>query len=845
MQARRTILDPETLPEAGARWDWAITGLLAALFAFAPAAFGGIEPWSELVVLILAGALALCLAVRVAVDRDFRPRWTWLYVPAMIMAFLALLQISPLPMGIVHAVAPSSVELRRQLMGDAFAGAQSTTISLYPHATAEQLRLLFVGITVFVVVANMYRSTRSIKLLLTIIFLIGCAEGILALAQLVTRSDAYYWLIPSGRRIVTSGSFVNYSNFAQFMNLSLGAGLGLLLIRIAEQTRNRFPVDGLPATARRLWETQNWVFAGLAIGALAVLSSMSRNGVISLLVASLIVGVALYRRGALGWGGWALAALPAAVVAVLLCFGFDALYVRLSSLHASDSYDTRLDMTAATLRAWAQFPLWGAGLGTHEFVFPMFDTSPTPTLAAHADNDYAQLFEEMGLAGALVAGAFFVGIAMLAARVIIRGRSSLALAVYGLLFGLIAVAVHSATDFGQRLPANFCLTATFCGLILSIARHERQRTGSRARSAERQPAANSAWVRRCAGGVTAVGVAFVFGTSIYFEYRAYLADRWSTAAAFIATQIRDRKFETTDEDYMELLSAAEEAANAAPADANYAYWLNYYRWMSLQATVEADNRPMALRTDEMPYVQQIADELRAARPLCPTFGPPYALEGQLRLFVLQDSKGAELIRQGVRLAPHDPTTCLVAGELSARDGHMDEAQPLLARAVEFNPSYFGEVANLYVVELKQYELARALAGDDYHRLKELARLAEATGDGPRAAELNAEVEKTLRRRATMPNVQADELAQLAQIDQAHGERASAIDLYRRALALDYPRIDWRLSLARVLGDSGSLEEAIREVRLALRLRPHDEGATHLLEQLTEQFELRGAGEAAK
>jgi hypothetical protein len=55
---------------------------------------------------------------------------------------------------------------------------------------------------------------------------------------------------------------------------------------------------------------------------------------------------------------------------------------------------------------------------------------------------------------------------------------------------------------------------------------------------------------------------------------------------------------------------------------------------------------------------------------------------------------------------------------AARNGQPDEVKPLLARAIALHPDY-GEVADLYRIELKLPDLARALAGDDYRRLTEL------------------------------------------------------------------------------------------------------------------------------
>jgi tetratricopeptide (TPR) repeat protein len=619
------------------------------------------------------------------------------------------------------------------------------------------------------------------------------------------------------------------------MNLSLAAGVALLLVRLQEQRRRDAPVGNWTAGARHYWDKHSWISLGIVLCAVAVFTSMSRNGVISLIVGSAVIAAALYARGTLNLRGWVLGALPAGVLAVVLVFGFDLVLDRLATLRQTDAFDTRWDMTAATLHAWRESPIWGMGLGTHEVVFPMFDTTLVPAVAAHADNDYAQSLEEMGIVGAILIGIFLTGVALTIIKLAVRGRTPLSAAVYGLALGLIAVAIQSATDFGQRLPANFCLTGTFCGLVVAIARVEKRHREVRGKMF--QPRRTSPWVRRSASAAAFVVVATIWGFVIRDAYGAYIAERWNAAASAIDSRIRNPSQTPTDEDISNLIAAAEGAARSDPGNVSYQYWLNLYRWQSLNREVDPETGQRALPLEAAPFVRRVADELSAARRLCPTFGPPYALEGQLRLFILNERKGADLIRTGVRLAAYDPPTCLVAGELAAREGRLDDAQPLLARAVGLHPDYFDEVAELYIAELKRPDLARALANDDYQRLAHLARLLAREKDGAELAnELQAEAEASLRRRALAADVRANELAALAQIELNRGESASGIELYRRALGQDYPQIDWRLALAGALAETGKLDEALHEVRICLRLRPGHREATRLQADLHSRAE---------
>jgi tetratricopeptide (TPR) repeat protein len=621
------------------------------------------------------------------------------------------------------------------------------------------------------------------------------------------------------------------------MNLSLGAGIALLLIQLNDHER-RTPRSATwrDSLTRLNWENYGLLLAGIVLSALSVFTSMSRNGAISLVIAATVIGAALYFRGSLNWRGWLLGAVPLAVLAVLLVVGFDVVYDRLATLRDAHAYAGRWEMTAATLRAWSNYPLWGTGLGTHEFVFPMFDTAVTPMLAAHADNDYAQLLEEMGLAGAAIVAVFVIGIAMLAVRLALRGKTASSAAAYGIAFGLIAVANHSVSDFGQRVPANFSLSAVMCGLLVAIARVE-----SRAAQTRRgempidSPRARS--LRFPAAAAALIGVAAIAGWTIRGAYTAFLGERWWSAALAVESRIQRAPDEATDDDYRDLLFAAGEAFKTDPSNVQYGYWLNSYRWESISRTIDPDTGEVVLHPDELPNVAQIANELAVVRRLCPTFGPPYALEGQLRLLVLGEEHGAELIRKGVRLARYDAPTCLAAGELAVREGRLDDAKPLLARAVALEPAYFREVADIYLLDARRPDLARELAGDNYRRLEELARACAAIPEyAGHAAELRDAATSSLRRRAAAPDATPPELVSLARIENAQGQRDSAIELYRRAVAQDYRQIGWRLELARLLAESNKIDEAIQEVQKCLRLRPRHTPAVQLLNKLLSQKE---------
>jgi tetratricopeptide (TPR) repeat protein len=323
-------------------------------------------------------------------------------------------------------------------------------------------------------------------------------------------------------------------------------------------------------------------------------------------------------------------------------------------------------------------------------------------------------------------------------------------------------------------------------------------------------------------------------------YAAYQGEQWWAVA--VGEEVRARQEpeadqeQETDQTYVDLIAAAESAHNSEPGNVKYGYWLNFYRWQSLSRAVDPETGHVLLHPEVLPFVDRIADQLAQGRTVCPTYGPPYTLEGQLRLSVLKQETGADLIRKGYSLAPYDPPTCLVAGKLAASDGQLDEARQRLDRAIRLNPAYFGEVAETYLFDLNRPDWAQALAAQDnsrlYVRLRQLATLcARDTRYEQLGHKLRAASEVELRRLAATEQSTAYGLAALARIDFDRNDFDSAVALYRRSLVLDYARVDRRLMLAKALAKLARNDEAIHEARICLRLKPGLKEARDLIGRL--------------
>jgi Flp pilus assembly protein TadD len=812
-------------------FDLAIEWLLVGLLAFMPLAFGAVDAWSEEIVIALAAAIALCFCVRAAVRGRCPVTWTWAYVPIGVFVLLAAGQLPTLPNSFVRLISPHTVQQKMELLRDLHGAEQSldgVALSFYPHMTAHDLRLVLAVAAVFVVVVNTFRRPDQIRRLLRAIVVVGAGVALLALGQDLVGNGMIYWCVRSPHGTSLSGPFVNHSHYAQFMNLSMGAALGLLCLEVHRVFGHcrLTPVavaDYLSSRDGRLL----WGLVGvLVLGTATVFASLSRGGIVSLLIAGAFTVVVLGSRKSLRGSGWVIVLLALGAFICVLYIGFDTVYDRLGTLSDLNRAEGgRRQILRDIAVAWTRFPLLGTGLGTHEMVYPMFDRSTAVTLASHAENEYAQAAEETGAVGFLALLAVGIGVWVSYVRAVRLTRTPLQSAAYGLGFGLSAVLIHSLSDFGQHVPANAFLSAIFCALLIRLSRFGRK---------EAEDSIEEPDVRTVRHGWAPVVV--VCAVSIWSVACADQTRRgegaWAKAFG-IERGLAERGWQGSDAEYVELLTNAVEAQQHDPDNVKYRYWLSVYRWRAISRTADPNAAQILLTSQEMEFIHRIIGELKDAIPLCPVYGPPWSVMGQLERFTCgQAEEGARHISRGRQLAPCDATVCYVAGMLLMEQGDVDAACGQWRRAVELDGGLFHEIASRLVKECDRPDVALDMAADNIHRLGAIADILENAAEdsklvGDTRSRLVTLLEQKYARSDTPPGV----LAWLARVYGAQGRVPDAIVCYRRALNQEYGRVEWRCDLARLLSETGDVKQALQEARTCLQAKPADPAINRLVNRL--------------
>ncbi len=829
---REDGINPDIMDVPIGGFDKVIEWLLISLLAFMPLALGAVEAWSEEVVVAFAAAISICFLLKLVFRKDTNLVLSWAYIPVALFILVAVFQLIPLPTGAVSTISPNTGAVKKELLGDlpnASSLLGSMTLSFYANATKHDLRLVLAVAAVFVVVLNVFRRPEQIKRLLTAMAVIGGGIALIAIAQVISGTDKIYWYIPVGHNLADAGTFINHSNYGQFMNLSIGAALGLVMVKLHEVFRGKritpslvFEYLSSPA-ARVIW----FLVAMVIIGAATVFISLTRGGVVSMLIAAGFTTLVISSRQSLKGHGWIMALMALGAFICVLYMGFDAVYDRLATLRElHEAEGGRWQILKDISVAWTKFPVIGTGLGTHEVVYPMFDRSTIPALAAHAENEYAQAAEETGLAGLVPLTLFAVIVWTAYVRNLRHSRLPIRSAAYGLGFGLVAILIHSLSDFGQHLPANATLTAVSCALLVALARMGRS-------SKKGTQAVTASWNFRGLSIAALLCVSGVWAWALLGADGARIAEAHWEKALNAEHALMEKNWQGTNEAYVEAISHAATAAEYQPDNVKYRHWLNVYRWRSISRVTDPNTGKVIIPEQAMQFVPRIIDELHKARVLCPTFGATYCVVGQLEKFVLNDPNGVKHIQTGYRLAPCDPTACFVAGFLDAMEGRIEQSFRRLEKAVKLDGRLFEDVADVYINHVSRPDLAVAIAGDNAWRLSRVANaLADMEEHQELADKAQAKVLELLKSKCSEPDAPAGAFASLANIYRRENDNGAAIEYYQRALTLDYGQVNWRFNLARLLAETDRIPEAIHEARICLRLQPQMNAAKKLIEDLS-------------
>ena len=528
-------------------------------------------------------------------------------------------------------------------------------------ARQELVRVLVYALLFFVLLNNLVRSDAAQTISSVIIFL-SAGISMYAIYQFATGSNqVWHFIRPVAFRGRGSGTYICPNHLAGLLEMLLPVGLAYVL-------------NGRVGQLLRVFLSYSSV-AMLA----GILVTLSRGGWIATAVACFIFFVCLVRRREYR--------ITAVVLIILIVAGATLFYSnaslsqrRVQRMMAVDSpYSVigRLWLWEPAIRIWRDHFWFGVGPAHFDYRFPAYRPEEVQARAGYAHNDYLQTLAEWGVVGtSLIVVSFvllFWGV-LKTWRYVCREQSAFgtkpgnrAAFVMGASIGLVAILVHSVTDFNMHVPANAIVAVTLMALLSGHLRF----------ASERYWVSLMLWSR-------------ILVTTIGLGSLAYLGEQgWR----------RGREYLWLDRAEHEQLAVKAKTDQANHSPENGPAMLDLAR-TSTAATKE--------------YVLALK-QAATAEPM--NFETTYELAETLRKMSYQGLKGYQQLaeeaikwfQQGARLNPYDPYNPMGIGMCLDWLGQHAEAGLYFETAVKLDPNNYLVLALLgwHHVQIEEYAAAKA------------------------------------------------------------------------------------------------------------------------------------------
>jgi len=418
-----------------------IRGGLLFLFAFSVLAFGAVEVWSEAILEMGASLLFVGWAALVFLDDRVKIHWSPLNWPLAGLFGIGLAQF------ILRATP-------------------------YPFLTRVELLKLAAYLLIFFLSTQVFRERRDLTILVWFLIFLCFSVSLLGIVQHFTSDAKIYGFRTLKVGGDPFGPFVSRNHFAGFVELTLPAGLALMIFR------------GL----RRGMIAMTGLLTIIPVGAIILCGS--RGGIVSFgFELAVLALLARFREAPQGMQLVTLAISGFAALALVAWLGAGRALERFSTLHPGDVLlSRRVTMVRGAAHIFFEHPIMGAGLGSLVVVYPRYETLYDGYVVDHVHNDYMELVAEMGILGGSC-GFAFLWILFRDARNCFRaeqGHFSRAIHA-GAIAALCGLLLHSLVDFNLHIPSNallFLLQAYLATspLLPSEAPMKRQRIASHARA---------------------------------------------------------------------------------------------------------------------------------------------------------------------------------------------------------------------------------------------------------------------------------------------------------------------------------------------------------------------------
>lgn len=303
-------------------------------------------------------------------------------------------------------------------------------------------------------------SGIRVQSFIVLLILLGVFEALYGLLQSLGGFDYIGQYFREVGRTAT-GTLINRNHFAGLMNMVIPLALGALYAGFLRKRRKGQSISELTA--------QMWILLlGLSVLGLAIVLSLSRGGVLTLIATQAFLGFLLF----LSWRkrkGGVRGLFPAVTVALLLIVtvygvgaGLDPLLDRFEE--AESGWEGRAQLYRDTLDLIGKHPIVGVGPGMYRWRIQPHLTGK-PADFHHAHNDYLEYAADWGVPLALFFWGLVIWRVFACCGRFLRSNDPWTRGIaLGCAAAIFSILVHSLVDFNLQVGANWMLFCTILGI---------------------------------------------------------------------------------------------------------------------------------------------------------------------------------------------------------------------------------------------------------------------------------------------------------------------------------------------------------------------------------------------
>lgn len=441
-----------------------------------PLIFGAVHPivLGVYVFVIMAGlGSSLLLNKEIC---NFPSLSCWVIVPVILIGYLVLQSI-PIPLEWVKLLSPHRAERIRMVNELAGTGLQYISLSENGPVGLYRSFFLLAAMLYYFSVKRLITDKKNFQeILIYCLVGIGVVEAVYGLIQFVNPQVGILWLLNPHR--AAHGTIIYKNQYASMLNMIWPLAFASGVLHYVDR---RWPVNGVKHRFREKavkFSTAK-VHAPLMIFAagtmiLAILFSLSRGGILSMVLAALLLLTMLpfSRSKKIGY----MIVFISFILAYGALLGLDTVVTRFDSLDGTGAH--RLDIYLSSLPMLKDHWLTGIGIGSYALLSPLYLKSfPTNILYDRVHNEYLELIIEVGVpVAALLFAWMLAGMKMLARLSLWQEHPGMRLNrhVMGVaaFCGLMSFLAHGLVDFGWRLPVNLIYCMTLLAICVCSAQSE-------------------------------------------------------------------------------------------------------------------------------------------------------------------------------------------------------------------------------------------------------------------------------------------------------------------------------------------------------------------------------------